>query len=446
MYKPVAESDTDKICAYLAYYRKIYIFIGMAVLVVGVLFLPFLKFFIKESAVPGELNLHLCYLIFLGDAVISYLLYGYMTAIPTAYQRRDILSKVNMVMVLLQCLAKSVSLYVSSEFYLYLLSIPAMTIVRNLVTAYVVRKRYPEIRCRSDLNDVQKHDLKKKVFGLLVDKITAVSRNSIDTLCISAFIGLAVTGIYNNYYYIMAAVISFSTIVLSSMMASVGNSIAAESNAKNYSDMRLFDFIYMALAGWSTVCLLCLYQPFMMVWLGRDMMFGTSVVVVICAYFYILKSGDIRWVYHEGAGLWYECRFIMIGEAVVNIILNVLLCKIWGVLGIILATVLSVFVTNNLFCPQVLFRCYFKNGKLKEYLTDHLSYTLTMLVTAGASWFLCDRMFPMSVEMNRMGYIIILAGRLTVCSVLSVFIFWIIWHRSKRYDDSLRWIQKLRKA
>lgn len=230
------------------------------------------------------------------------------------------------------------------------------------------------------------------------------------------------------------------------LVLGVGNSIAAESKAKNYSDMRLFDFIYMALAGWSTVCLLCLYQPFMMVWLGRDMMFGTSVVVVICAYFYILKSGDIRWVYHEGAGLWYECRFIMIGEAVVNIILNVLLCKIWGVLGIILATVLSVFVTNNLFCPQVLFRCYFKNGKLKEYLTDHLSYTLTMLVTAGASRFLCDRMFPMCAEMKRMGYIIILAGRLTVCSVLSVFIFWIIWHRSKRYDDSLRWIQKLRKA
>jgi hypothetical protein len=63
----------------------------------------------------------------------------------------------------------------------------------------------------------------------------------------------------------------------------------------------------------------------MRLWLGDGMLLGMPVVLGLCAYFYILKSGDIRWVYHEGAGLWYESRFIMIGEAVVNIVLNILL-------------------------------------------------------------------------------------------------------------------------
>ena len=52
------------------------------------------------------------------------------------------------------------------------------------------------------------------------------------------------------------------------------------------------------------------------------MMLELPVVLGLCAYFYILKSGDIRWVYYEGKGLWYEGRFIMIGEAAVNIVLK----------------------------------------------------------------------------------------------------------------------------
>ena len=158
------------------------------------------------------------------------------------------------------------------------------------------------------------------------------------------------------------------------MAASVGNSIASESQEKNYEDMKVFDFIYMAVAGWATVCLLCLYQPFIHVWLGEDMMFDASIMIAFCAYFYILKSGDIRWVYHEGAGLWYECRFYMIGEAIANIVLNIVLCKVMGVLGILLATVITVFTTNCFLCPSVLFKKYFGNGKMKEYLTGHLAY------------------------------------------------------------------------
>lgn len=58
--------------------------------------------------------------------------------------------------------------------------------------------------------------------------------------------------------------------------------IASESRDKNYADMRLFDFIYMAAAGWATVCMLCLFQPFILAWLGKNMMFESSVVVAIC--------------------------------------------------------------------------------------------------------------------------------------------------------------------
>lgn len=182
----------------------------------------------------------------------------------------------------------------------------------------------------------------------------------------------------------------------------------------------------------------------MRIWLGDEMMLEMPVVLGLCAYFYILKSGDIRWVYHEGAGLWYESRFIMIGEAAGNIVLNILLCKTMGIFGIVLATVISVFITNMLFCPELLFRLYFKNGKLTEYWRDHAAYACTMLITAGISWLVCEKSMTVAMAENGiMTGVLCLGGRLLVCTVLSAVIFWIIWHRNERYNKAIRWMKKM---
>ena len=243
----------------------------------------------------------------------------------------------------------------------------------------------------------------------------------------------------------MTSVIAVSTMLLNSMMAGVGNSIAVENQEKNYADMRMFDYIYTGVAGWSTICLLCLYQPFVKVWLGDTMLLGMPVVVTLCAYFYILKSGDIRWVYHEAKGLWYESRFVMIGEAVVNIILNIVLCKMMGVLGIVLATVVSVFITNFIFCPRLLFKLYFKNDKLHEYWKDHISYAVTMLLSAVISWLVCEGFLPVDmVEGQKLwNCVFCLGGRLLICTVSAVVVFWLIWHKSERYSKAWKWLWRV---
>ena len=188
MYKPVVEGDTGLICAYLKYYRKIYRFVGLAILTVGLCLMPFLHNLVHDPVLPGGLNLYACYLIFLGNAVIGYLLYGYMSAIPTAYQRRDILSRIDMVCSIFGCVIKVFILLSSNSFYLYLICMPFVTIANNLIVMYVVKKMYPGISLQGEITSEQKRDLKKKVSGILVNKLTNVSRNSIDSLCISAFI------------------------------------------------------------------------------------------------------------------------------------------------------------------------------------------------------------------------------------------------------------------
>ena len=110
--------------------------------------------------------------------------------------------------------------------------------------------------------------------------------------------------IYSNYYSIINAIVGLMSIFSSSIVAGIGNSIVTENEEKNYKDMKKINYIYMWLAGLCTICLACLYQPFMKLWMGKEYMFHYSVVILLCIYFYSLEIGVIRGAYSDAKGLW----------------------------------------------------------------------------------------------------------------------------------------------
>ena len=48
MYKPVADDDREKVKQYLAYYKKIYHTLGLIVLAIGLVMMPFLPYMMKD--------------------------------------------------------------------------------------------------------------------------------------------------------------------------------------------------------------------------------------------------------------------------------------------------------------------------------------------------------------------------------------------------------------
>ena len=57
MYEPIANDDKESICALMHYFRKIYIIIGIVVLLIGIATMPFIKYFINGK-VPDDINLY----------------------------------------------------------------------------------------------------------------------------------------------------------------------------------------------------------------------------------------------------------------------------------------------------------------------------------------------------------------------------------------------------
>ena len=90
MYKPLAEKDYDRLAALTGLYRRVYRIIALAVTVIGLALVPFLKYLINlKHPIP---HITLYYLMFLANTVASYLVV-YKTSILTADQKDYLLKK-----------------------------------------------------------------------------------------------------------------------------------------------------------------------------------------------------------------------------------------------------------------------------------------------------------------------------------------------------------------
>ena len=192
----------------------------------------------------------------------------------------------------------------------------------------------------------------------MLTRICQVCRNSFDSIVIASFLGLVVLGKYQNYYYIINTIIGFLGIITTSIVAGIGNNIVTQSVEENYRQFNIFMFGYNWIASWCTVCLCCLYQPFMKIWVGESNMFSMLLVILMCVY--LLKVGDIVAVYKEATGLYWEDRKRPVIESVFNLILNIVLVKIIGVYGVVISTILSIMFINIPWSASILFNEYFK--------------------------------------------------------------------------------------
>ena len=438
LYEPIARDDTETICAYLNTYRKVYLVMGGVVLALGLIIMPFLPFLVRGRVIPGDLNLYLWYFVFLSDAVISYLLYAYKMCIPTAFQRDDLLSRIDIAIMTIKSVLQILVLLYSRNFYLYLIMFPITTVLRNFMISAVVSKKFPEYTARGSISKEQSADLRKRVGGLMINRVCMISRNGIDSVCISAFLGLTITGIYHSYFYVLNALVGISMILGTAMTPGVGNSIVTDTREKNYTDMRRFNYLYMIIAGWASVCMLCLYQPFVRVWLGEKLMLSNAAVIALSLYFYVLKMVDMRTVYSEAAGLWWDFRYMMIIEAIANIALNIILVRAWGVVGIISSTIISLIFANFLGSSGILFKQYFKNGKLGEFFADHARY---FLVTAAVTVVTYGACFGASqlVSGSKWGILLV---RAVICAVLPAALFFLIYGRTQAFREAVGWVKR----
>lgn len=430
MYRPIAEENYSEINALLQFYKIVYRGIGFMILLSGIGLSPFLRNLINGPC-PSQINLYTLYFIYLSNTVCSYWLFAYKNSLLTAYHRVDIISKItgitHMCMYIVQCIV----LIVFQNYYIYAIVLPICTIINNLCTAIVVNKMFPQITEYGKISKETRQEIKKRVIALLGHKLGGVITNSTDNIVISAFLGLTVLAIYNNYYQIIASLIGMFSIINNSLIAGLGNSIVTDSIKKNYCVLKGLTFGNVWVIGWCSICLLCLYQPFIKAWVGDIYLLPCNVIVLFAVYFYIWKFKDMLSIYKDAAGMWWNDRWKPIVYCIVNIVVSVALVNIIGVSGVIIGTIISqLFVAipweTIAFFQGYIYEDEFLRGQLKTYTYNMIQYSLAIIVIAIITYLCC-------VIINFTSVYNTLVYRSIICLIVPNLIYWFIYHKTDEY-------------
>lgn len=433
MYKPIAENNEEIICALMNLYKKYYRIIGTVIAVVGVVLTPFIPELIT-GGIPNELNIYILYLLNLTSTVISYWLFAYKNCILVAVQRSDLVSKITLFANSIQYILQFLILIILKNYYYFIISIIVGQILINLLTAHVANKNYPNFYPKGKLNKKYTKEINNRVKDLFTAKLGGVIQNSVDSVVISRFLGLQVLALYNNYYYILSSIHGFAIIIFNSCLASVGNSIITESEEKNYYDFEKLTFVAEWLAGFSSCCLICLYQPFMKIWIGQKNLLPYGVVICFSLYSFIAITNQMLCVYKDGAGIWHSDRLRPLITSMINLILNIITVQYIGLYGVVLSTILSMLLIGMPWMIHNIFEEIFHKN-MKHYLKKILYYILVTFVTCIVTTNLCFKIEDLGI--------ITMIIKLVICIIVSNSIFLIAYIKTKEFANVMKMFDKM---
>lgn len=424
MYKPIAQEDTSKLCALLKYFRRVYQSIGVIIFCLGLLVMPFLKYLVT-SDLPPDLHLYVLFLGFLINTCSSYFFWAYRSSLLEAHQRQDIVSKVDGAVMLIGYITQIAVLLIFKNYYFYLINIILMTIATYTVRAIYTQKFYPHIQCQGQLSKEDKKEIKTNVGALFIQKVGGTVSLSFDTIVISAFLGITMVAIYGNYNLISTSVLGFFMMFFHLITAGVGNSMVLESPQKNYEHFEKYTFITNWALVWATSCLVCLYQPFMTLWVGQSNMLDFPFVLLVALLFYLSGSRRLVLSYKDAAGLWKKNAFCPLIAAAINLLLNLVLVHCIGIYGIVLSTIISYVMIEIPWDGHVLFKHYFAM-KPYAFFAKWFFTLVKMALIAAITYGVCESI----VITNQ---IAVIAIRLIICIILpNVLLLLISWHNPKR--------------
>ena len=369
LYAPVARKDYEKIKSYMLFYKKAYRAIAGVVAVIGLLLVPFLKFFIKDPGNYGIEELTLYYLIFLFNTVSTYFV-SYKYSLVNAEQKNYIQTNVLTLTKLATTILQLIVLLLTSNFLLYLLTAAAVELVQKIYVNHYLNQRYPYLKDKNvlPLEKEETDEIVSKTKALVCHKVGDVARLQTDSIIITSFIQVALAGIVDNYTMVINSISGFVNIIFNSVISSFGNLIATETKEKQYEIFKVYRFVANWIYGLSAIGFFVLLSPLVYLWLGEEWMLSGTVIGLILTDYYFKGDRIVLSNFKTAAGVFEQDKYLALIQGAVNLVISIVLVQYIGLSGIYVGTIVSGLIAN-VTKPFIIYRvCFDKHPG--EYFKD----------------------------------------------------------------------------
>ncbi|MDU3526250.1 lipopolysaccharide biosynthesis protein [Clostridium sp.] len=433
MYKPLANKDNERLKSLMQLYKKAYIIIGVTVVFIGLSILPFFDYIIKDK--PNITDLKLIYILFLINSACSYF-FIYKSSLINADQKNYIITIKQQKYAFIQVILQIIFLILTKNYIIYLIVQIICTFLLNFSLSRKADELYPFLKSKKieSLDKKSKKEIFKHVMAMMSHKIGGAVVNGTDNILISSFVGIYWVGLYSNYILITSTINRVINQIFSSITSSVGNLNAIESKEKSYKIYKRLFFMNFWLYGFSSVCLLILMNPFIELWIGNEFILDKKVILVLIINFYISGMRQTTITFNTTLGLFWNDRFKPWAEAAINLFFSILLANKFGLLGILLGTLISTISTSLWVDPYILYKHGFKKSP-SLYAKKYFKYSLMIILTCIITYFITSLIVGN-------GYVNF-AIKLLICLFVPNIMFIILNYRKEEYKFFLNIISSI---
>lgn len=370
MYRPIVEGNEAKVATLYHLFRRMYLAVGGVILACGLALTPFIHLFAKDYA-QVDVNLYTSFLLMLFSVVPTYL-FGAKTALINAYKNNYVTTAIRSGGLLLQYVLQIVVLYMTHSFFAYLICRIIAVGVQWCITNCFSKRNHARILTRkAKIDGDTRLEVTKQIKAMFVHKIGLLLVNTVDSIVISVFIGVAALGIYSNYTVIQVAMDGVIRLLFSSLISVVGHMYVEKSKelSKKYCDA-----LHMANFMVGVVFYLGYYaviDDLIAILFGETLIAQGMIPMVITINGFVSFMRCNTLMFRDATGTFYYDRWKPLLEGMMNLILSVLLVQSIGIVGVIAATVFTNIVICHVIEPYVLYKKAFETSVGKYYLRNY---------------------------------------------------------------------------
>ncbi|MBD5489140.1 MAG: oligosaccharide flippase family protein [Lachnospiraceae bacterium] len=394
LYKPIRDRDYIKLRALLNFCRKLFIYVAVLVLVLGIIVVPLLPLIVDVDMEFNKIRLY--YIIYLMNSVLSYFSVN-KSMIIEADQKNFVISSFRTVIQVIQNIAQILLLLLFHDYMVYLLVQAGCTILYNISITYKAHKMYPYVfhGKAEQLNKENKKSILEMIRATLIYKVGIVVMNNTDNLLISIIITTVSVGYYSNYRMVESVISQFVSVLIRAITASLGDLNAENNQEHSLRTFKMLVFSFHGLSVFCSICLLLCINDFILLWIGEAYLLNMDVVIAMIFCFYVSNIITPVWVYRETMGLYQETKYLMLLAAFINLILSAVLGNLIGLSGIIAATGIARILTTVWYEPRILFKKRFKEN-VNAYYVQQIGYIMQSLLCVAVIY-CATKHFPVSL-------------------------------------------------
>lgn len=424
LYKPIADQDDEQIMILMRIYKKAYIIIGLTVLAIGFSLTPFLDFFYKDP--PKVDNLDIIYMLFVLNSGLSYF-FSYKSSFIIANQKSYITTNNTYLFNFLAAVCQAVVLVIYRNYILYLIIQVVFTLLANISISLKADKLYPVLLKKTNqrLDSETKDTIISNIKALVFHKLGGIIVFSTDNILLSKMFGVVVVGYYSNYTLIVNSIEGVVNQAFTSIAASVGNLGATASYEHREEVYNNIFYVNFWIYSFCSICLACLINPFILLWIGNDYIMSNLCCVFIVINFYLKGMRQTNMTFNSAFGLAPRYKYMPIPECIVNIVFSILLGEIIGPAGIFIGTTISTISSPLWIEARVLYK-YGLHSNVKKFSIKYFKYALITLIAFLSTYLVCS-----SIGSNGWSGFI---GRIITCIIVPNIIILVMTFKSEEFS------------